>query len=449
MIKLIDTLTNYKDCLENLANYKQIAIDIETYIRPEHKGKVTKAVDPFASSIALLAIKPKGGEETYVLDILILEQLNYNKSLLKDYLASREYLLCHQASFEAKFLKKYFGVLFDNWWCTKVASQLVSNATGNKYTKAVSGNGLADLCLDYLDVKLKGKGTTQIEDWHVRPLTEERIAYSAMDVEYLEPLKEVLTRTICYPLPEPDIYDEGETWGLGMQEILELEMQFIQVVAECEYNGLPINGDLCKTFQQAIKDEGSRTGELYKVGGELCELTNLTYEYPPGFKAPYKIPTLASEKALNSSTKLKQLINKYIGPADTAEAKVVNRILSLLESKGNPSGMQFYCDEEANKFKELEDLSSSEVLARFEIADLLVSYRRYAKQASMQLSKYIHPLTGRIHYTLNSLGASTGRCSSSNINSQNITSRTPVNIMIDISSKDSFLIANCTHASSL
>lgn len=319
----------------------------------------------------------------------------------------------HNASFETKFLKKYLGEILGNFWCTRVASQLLANAMGNRYNRSASGNGLVDIVKDYIGIDLAGKGSTQIEDWYVRPLSMEKLEYGAGDIMYLYQLKEIFESVLIPDMAECGEYEAGDTYGLGMAEVLDIEMKFIQVEAECEFNGLPINHSLAEQFENAIEDPATHTGEKLKVAGELCELIDYATYYPMDLNVNYKIPTSTSIKHLNSSDKLKTIINKYIGNVETAESKQVERMCGLLDEIYKNKTTQFYSEEEGQMYQEFLMLNDEDVFKRNQVAKLLLQYKKLAKQASMRISRYIHPVTGRIHYNLNSLGAATGRCSSS------------------------------------
>ena len=194
-INYIDNIPQYNKVLGLLSTFKELACDIETYIPLEYKGVYgDKALNSHHSKISTLQLKSKDNDEVFIFDVFLLEKLNYDSTLLRDLLQSRECLVIHNASFEAKFFKKYWGVYFNNLWCTRVASQLISNALGSKFTKSASGHSLDCLVLDYLNTELKGKGTVQIEDWLARPLTKEKLDYAATDVLYLFELRKSLNK---------------------------------------------------------------------------------------------------------------------------------------------------------------------------------------------------------------------------------------------------------------
>jgi len=435
-IKYISTIEEYHKEIKYLSiNEKELAVDIETYVLPQYKGIVKEAFNPHDSGISTIQLKGNGIDKpVYVFDILLLDKEGYDKNLLKDLLESRTVLLGHNISFEAKFFKKYFGCHFRNMWCTRVAAQLIANAFSSKFIRSASANSLDMLCRDYLNIELTGKGSTQIEDWYIRPLSQEKLRYAATDVLYLFDLKNIFEEVLYKESPDPLMnIPNDDDWGLDMKEITEMEMKFINVEAECEFNGLPINTYTNNLFENSLGTKDGNSGQLQKVAGELCQLVNLSVQPSMDPTIDYLVPTKDAIKTLNSSQKLVPIINKYIGHTSTAEGQVVRRILTLLEQIVEQGKPEFYSEEEEADYTEFKQLLESDAVNRHQVASLLVKYKMLAKQASMKLSRFCHFLTNRIHYTLNSLGASTGRCSSSNPNSQNINAKVEVDVLIESS----------------
>lgn len=410
-IKLIDNIVDYNNTINKLKTSLALAIDIETYVLPEYKGAIQTALQPHGCSISTIQLKSENDPIVYVYDLITLEQQdNYDRETMLELLLATKQLIAQNASFETKFLKKYYGVLLHNFWCTRVASQLINNALGNKFTQTASGNSLANIVKDYLSIEISGKGAEQVTDWYPRPLSQNKLEYAAVDVIYLFELKKILEEIITTKFLE--YYDDEQTgdFGLGMEEVLELEMEFIAVEAECEYNGLPINIEATKLFEETIEDTG-RQGAKLKVAGELCKEIGFSTYRP--IDLDYIIPDPKALRALNSPKQLVPIISKFIGPIDSAEAKQVERMAVLLDQLYKQGEARFISDDEAQYYEEFENLHKEDIFNRNKVARLLVEYKKLAKQASMRISKYIHPLTNRIHYRLNSLGASTGRCSSS------------------------------------
>lgn len=438
-IVYVNNIESYHKSLNFLSLEKELALDIETYVLPQYKGLFDNAFNPHNCGISTIQLKGKNSD-VYVFDVLELTKLNYDSSKLRDLLLDKDCVICHNASFEAKHLKKYWGVYLKNLWCTRVAAQLISNAFGSKFTKSASDNSLAMVCKDYLQINIEGKGTTQIEDWYIRPLSKEKLAYAATDTLYLFQLKEIFESVLLAPAPDCYTPANSSDWGLDMKEIVDLEMAFINVEAECEFNGLPVNLTTLNSFESILgepldsnrKKDYEDNCEISRVAGELCTHVGLSTRQSRDLSILYPVPTTDALKVLKSPIKLIPIINKFIGKASTSEGQIVRRIITLLEQVLDNGSPDFYCDEEETNYKEFEQLLESEALNRLTIGKLLVKFKMYLKQAGMKLSLKVHRLTGRIHYSFNSLGAATGRSSSSNPNSQNINAKVEVPLKVTI-----------------
>jgi DNA polymerase I-like protein with 3'-5' exonuclease and polymerase domains len=436
---LIETLTAYESCLLSLQTYSTLAVDLETYVLPAHRGLKATALDPHVSSISTIQMlgvetepsplegepppskeKTPKGLTTYILDLIALEKEGYAKESLLDFLKSKETLIAHNATFEIKFLRKYLGETLTNFWCTKVASTLISNAFGNQFYRTISSHSLASLCKDYLNVTLTGKGKVQQEDWSTRPLRLEQLEYASRDVIYLPQLKAIFEATLYPDLPDPDTYRKGDVWGLGMRYITDLEMRFLAPAAEGEYNGFPFNKQGMMRLEQTVQDDELRTGEIYKLSGELAQALGLSYEYSLAGE-PYPIATPKSRTALNSPIFIQKVVKEHLNlDLASSESRILARIIELLDQIQGNDDPEYSSEEEELVYLELAQLEKLELQQKGDLLKNILLYKRLAKMISMKLTACAHPLTGRIHYSLNTVGAATGRTTSARPNSQNI-----------------------------
>jgi DNA polymerase I-like protein with 3'-5' exonuclease and polymerase domains len=412
----ITTIEDYEKALLELSTSDIVAIDVETYVLPEYKHLRLDygALDPHTSSVSIIAIKGLP-EEIYILDIYLLEKVGYDFNKLGAFLAKCKRVIAHNAKFECKFIRVITGYMLENWWCTNVAYNLVGNAMGSKFYRAIAGYGLRNMVKDLLDIDLWGKGKEQIEDWSVRPLSANRLEYSANDVRYLHEcmyiLEDILTKDLPY---HPSDHD----YGLGMSHVVDLEMRFITVAAEMEYNGLPISSKVLNDYETYLSDKVDGVGELERVAGELAVQFNLSVE-PSINNSSVLVATDKSVKALNSSVKLKEILKGQLGiKLDNAQYSVLARLLDLLKSNG-----EFYDEEEAKTFKEIKEWEEEIQETNSIVLKNVLKYKQLQKQESMKLSNHVHPLTKRIHFSFAQVKAATGRSSSSQPNVQNISGR--------------------------
>lgn len=424
--------------IEYLSQYARLAFDTETYVKPEYRDICESALDPHTSRISLLTLQPKE-EPPVIFDLLFLERANWDRYPLYQLLFTRERLYAHNGSFDVKFIKRHFGDLLDNVYCTMLMSKLVANALGSKYGK-LRGHALADVVRDLYGVHLEGKGSEQISDWYPRPDPEDttsgayqywqqKLTYAAMDVVYLHDIAETYEQVICDPLPYSPLLDEESSHsgrGLGMAALLPMEMQMTRVAAEMEYNGLPVSREMFEDMKRALYDPDTDTGLMVEEAIKLCKYFDL--ELCPTLWADDDVPTDKSYKALNNPSSLKAMIAKKTGvELSTTQTAVLQRFVDLCELLGANS-LEFVNEEEEELYSELRELELTEALEASELGRTVVAYKQYRKLYSFDFTKYINPLTGCIHSRVDMLGAATGRSSSSSPNLQNVPARTVVEV---------------------
>jgi DNA polymerase I-like protein with 3'-5' exonuclease and polymerase domains len=429
MYNLIATLELYPQALEALNSEPLIGLDTETYIKPEYRAlQGATALDPHTGRISLLILKSRE-YEPFIFDLITLGKLGYDRRPMYEFLSSREKLIGQNIQFDLKFLKREYGVVFQNAWDVRLMAKMIGNATGSKYARLL-GYSLADLARDYLNIHLIGKDTDRVTDWYPRPLTEEKLLYAANDVNYLHDIHDILLESLVNPLPWSEIFPEGSQtgpYGLGFSnELIELEMFQSSVAAEMEYNGLPASREILEALQKSIKDEENETGELLQVTSELCK--HLGLPTVPSFWSDSEIPTTQSSKTLNNPVKLKLLLNAKIGiEMSSAQAGVLERLIDLLEEQA-AGEVNFVDEDEEELYRQILDYEDAVATSSSELCKLVLKYKQLTKQYSMNLAKYINPLTGCIHSGIDMLGAATSRSSARSPNLQNVPSRTYIQI---------------------
>jgi len=426
--------------VDHLESFEELAGDSETYTLPQYRHlKGASALDPHTGRISVLTLQGRD-DVPIVFDILLLERNGYNPQLMHDLLVSRKKLIFHNAQFDGKFLKRHYGIVPSNLWCTRLMAKLITNATGSKYGK-LCGHTLADLCRDYLGINLVGKGAEQTTDWYARPdftnresegykyWVFDKLKYAANDVKYLFDLHDLFLKVIYDPLPYSPILADGVegSHGLGMSATLPLEMKMAVVAAEMEYNGLPASREIFDQIQKSIQDPSTGEGALTTVASKLCVKFGLDTE--PSFWGDTKLPTQRSYKALNNPQILKELINKQVGlELDNSQTQVLERFIDLTEEIAKEGATEFVDQDEEELYRQILDYSECEAVQASELAKLVIEYKQLRKLYSMDLRSHINPLTGCIHSRLDVLGAATGRSSSSGPNLQNVSARTYVEI---------------------
>lgn len=425
----INATTDYLSVLDKLSSFKTISLDIETYVPLESKGHIaTDALNPHTSNISLVAIKPSVNQTTIIFDWLALENEPEFKTRFTQFLETRDHIVVHNASFEAKFFKKHLGVLLFNYWCTRVASQLIGNGLGGRFYQQIGGYSYKSLCFNFLDVNLEGKGSEQIDDWYTRPVSFEKLQYVYYDVEYLFPLKELFEGVLLKPTPNFKYYKKPyPDWGFDCAELLDLEMQYISCSAETEYNGLPFNETINSELQNNIYNKSTNSGYIVELATELADYFG--YKKEIDLITGKEIVGKEIISALRSSVNLVVKLNEKFGDNTfkNAESAAIVRLIELYELLSKGETDPYYCDDERELYA---GIVSAENQSNFTILKTLSLFKKFTKQADMNLLKYRNSVTRRIHPSFNSLGARTGRTTCSNPNIQNVNSRTSLEIKI-------------------
>jgi len=232
-----------------------------------------------------------------------------------------------------------------------------------------------------------------------------------------------------------------EPYGYQQENVVKLEMEMLVVAAQIEYWGLPCNESLLLAFENAIED-GYGGGEMYRVAEQVLEQFGYVGEDHPYYD--YRIPYPQQLQRLNNPESLRCLIETAIAKkAETdcaieltdAQRSSLQRLADVLSAysaieSGNAARIMYIDEEEESRYAFIAELSADSLRETSTLVNQILEYKKYAKQAGMQLSKYVHPITGCIHSSFRQAYAATGRSASSNPNSQNINGRLTLELSI-------------------
>lgn len=437
-------LEDYDTYIKKLIDSEgELALDSETYCLPKYRAiaKGRGALCPHMGRMSILMLKPRSFK-TVIFDLRLLEEQDYDRRPMYELLKAKR-LIAFRAQFDLKFIKRHYGFIPPDVLCLNYLAKLVGNATGSKFARQ-TGRSLKDILRELFNVKAEGKGAEQVSDWYPRPDENDeaglkywfvnKLEYGVGDVAYLHRIADVLLPVVCNQMYKTDLFQEGVTditkAGLGMNYIMELDMEAARVAAEMEYNGMGASAEVFSKMQLAIHDESTDEGSLIDVASKLCEIFKL--ETIPNLWGEGNIPAPNSWKILNSPTKFKHKVNEFVGiDMDSLQAAQLHRIVILLDQLDNCGEMELISDDEHELYKELETIEKGVIAQTSKAISLLLEYKKLQKLKSFNLGSKINPLTGAIHSGVDMLGAGTGRSSSSAPNNQQIPSRVQVEIELD------------------
>lgn len=229
---------DYQKHLSDIAQQKQVGVDIETY---GTDAKNIEGLHPWRGKIRLIQIATE--DTTYVVDLggrgddrdaihgqfadfwIMFAQLMANPDVLK---------VGQNFHFDLRFLQMRYGIKAKNVACTLIGARTFFGdyAKGESKTNVTpildGGYGLANLVKRFLGVQIdKGE---QSSDWGA-PLTQSQVEYAALDPCITLQLHEAIERLYAneqHPLYSADI-----------RNIWQLENDIIPVACEMEANGMP------------------------------------------------------------------------------------------------------------------------------------------------------------------------------------------------------------------
>lgn len=456
MFKLITTPKEFQQLIKELKPYKDLATDLEASVRKEWRSKGVSALNIQVSRIEIISISVRDQEEVYLIDYRILKD-KYGLNNLID-LFRNKVLIGANIKYDLKLLYQECGVWFEARDII-LMSRLIGNATGSKFAKA-HGHGLGDLCRDWLNVHLEGKGNNlQGSDWGL-PISErtldnsfwrDKLAYAARDTAYIFPIYDQMLPVLINPLPRTDLIPNGtndsESFGLGMEEKLDEENEIISIIASMEYTGIPASNRILTKLQKAIETR------LEELAYELAIEFGLPTDTAMDFFSEELFATEKAKKTLNNPTELLNLIkeNLEIHKIDNTQTSVLERTLEIIDKvyaerhsdddqlKTKAESVEIVSEEEGELYQQMENLEESMIMKNSPLLRKIVEYRRLKKLEGMDLRKHINPATGYIHSSINQIGTATARISSSNPNVLQISARSQVEIEIEVESDGTFV----------
>lgn len=436
-------VTNQEEMLEGIDVLRasdSLACDTETYALQKY-GTKGSALDPHTGRISLLICK---GRDTLpvVFDIITLQHYGVDLEALYKLLQAKDYLLFHNAKFDLKFFLSTFGWMPENVHDTLILAKLLGNATGSKASTFL-GCGYADLCRDFLNIEVTGKKDQRESTWYIgvkeRTLDNEwwleKLTYAANDVMHLFPLEDLLYDAVTGPIPTAEMVEAEAPpqWGLGMQRVLDREYKYIPLLAEREYEGLPVSKEMMELIQRQAQEE------LMQLACDLSVAFDL--DKPLADWEGKLGPHPNALKTLRSSHGLKHCIQKALRceVIDNVQASVLERLveiidaLSITQDEESEGGSDIFIDaDEEALYHELTEIEESVLLEVSPILKKVLNFKKLSKQASMNLTKFINPATKRIHANISQIGTATGRVACQRPNLQQVTNRINLNITIPL-----------------
>jgi DNA polymerase I-like protein with 3'-5' exonuclease and polymerase domains len=313
-------------------------------------------------------------------------------------------VLAHNAKFDWKYIYKYTGVKLMNMYDTMLAEVMLNMGIGDRFYS------LKALVVKYLDIELDKETRNEFIDNPDIILTESVLAYSALDVMYLE-----------------EIYNQQRTkmWKQGLTNACDLiEMPVISATAEMEFYGIKLIAEKWEELEKTAKANAEKQAIVvfdrllddimsnlkYKDANDICILLEIKKHHTTEKQLTTKIAVSVMTQITDKES-IKTFLRGAINLNSTYQLlNVLNKVYKVRDERKKP-------------LKSTNEKIINKYAKKYPIIEELIQYREYVKGASSFGQTYIqeiHPTTGRIHTEFNQLGAATSRYSSEKPDMQNV-----------------------------
>lgn len=361
---------------EDLLLSDSIGFDIETTGLDHFKDIITLIQIKINNKIYIFDTQKLGNRlATYILDLIE---------------ASDKVVIGHNLSFDVRFIKNKYGVLFTKVYDTMLAEMLITNGRGtSKYPS------LATLVSKYFVVDLNKSIREQF--YGNTEITQEMLIYAMEDVVYLDGIKK---------------FQEVEIVKSGQEKVLDLEMKVLPVIAEMELNGITVNVEKWKdvVMQTEIIANNLRENLINTIVNDAIN----TGKYSNALE----LVTLMGMLQKNTSQKVQDTLRQI-----TDASFIIKYLKENININSSKQVLSILTNIYDIKVENTNEKSINKLVKKHPIINQLITYRGFEKELSSFSTGYldkIRPETRRLHTTYNQLGAVTGRFSSQNPNMQNV-----------------------------
>ena len=338
--------------------------------------------------------------------------------ILKPVLDSKEWLkLGHNLQFEYENMRNCFDIRMWHLWDTFLAEKII--LAGFVAPKAEGHYAMDDVVRKYGHVQIDKSLQKSFDDFSI-PLTEAQIIYAALDVRFPFPVKAHQT-----------IFLERD----GLMRTMQVENDAIPAFGDMRVNGFYCDpDDWTKVYEsnvQKLKDTIAAMDAIFiPIVGTAAEPKHnlLTLEAAwrncedKTMRAAARIEYM---RAKGEISKFRKASEKYQGAAAINYASNAKLRDALLRMPGiTPAKLPDTNDKTLDKLATVGEPGGVGYKKGLHVIDLVRDFRETQKAISNYgvdfLKDYISTVSGRIHSSINQIGASTGRTSSDNPNIQNI-----------------------------
>jgi DNA polymerase-1 len=350
--------------VEGLSATKEISLDVET-----------DGLDELTCKLLLIQLKANG--LLYVINYRKLEP-DVSRYIVQLIIDSKKLVIGHNIKFDVKVIYRHTGELITNLYDTMLAEVLIHQGVGEQYYPL---DYLTNL---YCSVSLDKTERKTFENYEGDFFTEQQLLYSALDVEYLDRIKD-------RQLKEIEKSNQLKVWNT-------IERPLEAVVAMMELEGQIIDREWWKNLEKIAKVKELK----YRTEFLDCVFSSIDFskyknalDLSLAFKVPVKTQKLTLElSGITDLDCVKDWVRNHINMGSWMQVMAMLNLLGIPVKDTNEKTL--------NKFK------------NHDIIKLLLNYREQGKVISTYGESFLnklHPLDGRLHSEFHQLGAHSGRFS--------------------------------------
>lgn len=373
MIEYITSDNKVDEGLEKMLQ-REIACDTET-----------NDLDPLLRHSFLRLIQVKSHDYTALFDLKYLG--DYSRLKLKHFFEDLEKVFIFQnAKFDIKWMKVHLGVeRFNRVFCTLEASKIVDGGLHKR------GHDLASQVMFHFPGEFLEK-ETRTSDWMLNVLSDKQITYAAKDVKFLHGLRDEHIKKMKKE---------------KLEKVFKLEFESIEPTAVQELNGVGFN------FKKWCRIAERQRLRMVRMESKISDAI-----IPPesnGMLFPGMVSTMLMNTPKGTGKIGRRSKAKLGGKFNMIKVREALRDQGVdIPIKENPNGDWV----ETMGTPALEQIADQHSAIPYLIRR--ATYKKAYESYGEKWSRFIHPVTGRIHPTCNKIGAETGREAYSKPNLQQI-----------------------------
>ncbi|MHA2044700.1 MAG: DNA polymerase, partial [Candidatus Thorarchaeota archaeon] len=378
--KVIEKIEDIGEFQKDLGLTEFISLDTET-----------TSLDTLVAELLLLQVRINNNTYIFNCKKLTNKDIIYIVDLID---ASKKTCIIQNAKYDIQVLRTNTGILLENVHDLFVTEIIITNGLGTRFPS------LYGMVMKYEGKEIEKSVRLEFVDENFN-LEKKHLDYAALDVLYLESIREIQMKEVVESQQEM---------------VYELEMKFVPVLAQMELNGVYLNVEKWKKVAEGFQVKANEEEDIIRN----FFLDNIDLEVFDNLLEAVETIQIRKDKDGKDLTakfrkeELKKVVDvtlarnylyKHINIDSNNQVKNLINLTGILEVKNTQAG------------------TLKKLYSKIDVAKNIVEYREFKKRVSTYGDKFtsrVHPLTGRIHAKYHQAKPASGRMACEKPNMQNI-----------------------------